>query len=478
MKAKLLRLSIAMVLIAAIAVLPQTPAFALPDSQEAEFKDIRSYEKWLPASLGIEIPNVNLFAVRDDRPLDEVEIQEAVTFGASRNEAKKMTLSELLDFLGSKKLTPQSKENMRILFPELSKEQIDEMTYKDYENYSYAQTHKALTPDEKTLEELERRGITLDDFIYLHKCYEDDASILAENDAVLRSALKKYYLFKLDYAQAVSNDSDYRNATVPQSEKEDAEPTRYDSSLYETVASFQRYKFNPDSFLRTTYTHIYRHRQNQEVAVLSAYYAIYASSTPDPNPDTYYFTNLYGTFSESHQGAHEGVDMVYSFNGNNTPNVHSITPGTASIPPNDASNGAVKVTHSSYGSAIYAHMTNRIVSGNNTATVSAGAVIGKQGDVGYANGKHVHFEIATSMQPCGNDVLTSASPYLFMHTYNGQHLAPVNDNQWTNYGSPIYHRGACSFLGCSGYAYAYHVPNAAGNRCTVCGYVGTIVGPS
>ena len=219
MKTKPLRLSIALLLIAAIAVLPQTPAFALPE-QETEFKDIRNYEKWLPASLGIEIPNVNLSAVRDDRLLDEVEIQEAVAFGASRNEAKKMTLSELLDFLGSKKLTPQSKENMRILFPELSKEQIDEMTYKDYENYSYAQTHKALTPDKKTLEELERRGITLDDFFYLRKCYDDDASILAEDDAVLRSALKKHYLFKLDYARAVSNDSDYRNAAVPQSEKE------------------------------------------------------------------------------------------------------------------------------------------------------------------------------------------------------------------------------------------------------------------
>ena len=215
MKSKLLRLSIALLLIAAIAVLPQSPAFALPDSRETEFKDIRSYEKWLPASLGIEIPNVNLFAVRDDRPLDEEEIQEAVRFGASRNEAKKMTLSELLDFLGSKKLTSQSKENMRVLFPELTEEQIGKMTYKDYENYSYAQTHKALTPDEKTLEELERRNITLDDFIYLRKCYKDDASILAEDDAVLRSALKKHYLFKLDYARAVSNDSDYQNAVIP-----------------------------------------------------------------------------------------------------------------------------------------------------------------------------------------------------------------------------------------------------------------------
>ena len=215
MISKLLRLSIALLLIAAIAVLPQSPAFALPDSQQTEFNDIRSYEKWLPASLGIEIPNVNLFAVRDDRPLDEEEIQEAVRFGASRNEAKKMTLSELLDFLGSKKLTSQSKENMRVLFPELTEEQIDKMTYRDYENYSYAQTHKALTPDEKTLEELERRNITLDDFFYLRKCYDDDASILAEDDAVLRSALKKHYLFKLDYARAVSNDSDYQNAVIP-----------------------------------------------------------------------------------------------------------------------------------------------------------------------------------------------------------------------------------------------------------------------
>ena len=475
MKSKLLRLSIALLLIAAIAVLPQAPAFALPDSQQTEFKDIRSYEKWLPASLGIEIPNVNPSAVRDDRPLDETGIKEAVKFGKSEEEARTMTSSELLDFLGSKKLTKQSQKSMAIVFPELSEEQIRKMTYKDYENYSYSKTIKRLTPDEKTLEELERRGITLDDFFYLRKCYDDDASILAEDDAVLRSALKKHYLFKLDYARAVSNDSDYQNAVIPQSERDNNEPTRYNLTLYERVPSFQYYKEPNDYFLKTTNTQYYAYRVDQEAAALSAYNAIYASLPPNTDPNAYYFTNLYGTLSRWHQGAHEGIDMVYSVNGNNTPNVRSITPGTASVPVNNDNSGAVKVYHSSYGSAIYAHMTNRIVSGSGTATVSAGTVIGKQGSVGNTNGgKHVHFEIATTMQKCDNDVLTSSSPYLFVHNYLG-HTNPL---VWNNYGNPVKHRGVCDFAECNAYVYAYHVPNAAGNRCTVCGYVGTIVGPS
>ncbi|MBO4562075.1 MAG: DUF1906 domain-containing protein [Clostridia bacterium] len=48
-------------------------------------------------------------------------------------------------------------------------------------------------------------------------------------------------------------------------------------------------------------------------------------------------------------------------------------------------------------------------------------------------------------------------------------------NSWSNYNNAYKHRRKCSI--CGRYEYQYHVPNAQGNRCTVCGYVGNIVVP-
>lgn len=221
MKMKLLRMSIAMLIIVAIALLPQISVFASLDSSNNKFEDIRSYDKWLPASLGIEIPNVNPAAIRDDRALSETEIQTVLRFGKTEKEAGMMKCSEFQEFIGSQKLTAQSRKSIAEVFPELTKEQISQMTYSDYENYSYAKTIAALTPSDEIMRELERRGITLDDFIYLRKFYDDDSSIIAEDDVVLRSTLKKYYYLKLDYACAVSNDIDYKNVAVPQDERVD-----------------------------------------------------------------------------------------------------------------------------------------------------------------------------------------------------------------------------------------------------------------
>lgn len=218
---KLSRLSIAILLVAAIAVFPQIPVSASRSPSENIFRDIRSYDKWLPASLGIEIPNVNPAAIRDDRALSETEIQTVLRFGKTEKEAGMMTCSEFQEFIGSQKLTAQSRKSIAEVFPELTKEQISRMTYRDYENYSYAKTIADLTPSEEVMRELDRRGITLDDFIHLRKYYDDDSSILAEDDDVLRSALKKYYYLKLDYACAVSNDIDYKNVPVPQDERFD-----------------------------------------------------------------------------------------------------------------------------------------------------------------------------------------------------------------------------------------------------------------
>lgn len=49
-------------------------------------------------------------------------------------------------------------------------------------------------------------------------------------------------------------------------------------------------------------------------------------------------------------------------------------------------------------------------------------------------------------------------------------------NAWSNYNNSSKHRRQCSL--CGRYEYQYHIPNATGTRCTVCGYVGDITVPA
>ena len=49
-------------------------------------------------------------------------------------------------------------------------------------------------------------------------------------------------------------------------------------------------------------------------------------------------------------------------------------------------------------------------------------------------------------------------------------------NSWTNYNNASKHRRKCTL--CNKYEYQYHVPNATGNRCIICNYIGNIVVPA
>lgn len=172
------------------------------------FEDIRVYDKYLPTSLGIEMKNVNLMAVRDDRHLTDVAVELAIQYGKTKAEAKAMTESEFKEFEGKQKLDSASINNMRTLFPEVPYSVLLNWTFDDYEAYSYAKTHESLRPNESIRAELERRGITEDDFIRLRKFYEyeSDEEIIARSDDELRATIIKDYEQKLEYARAVSKD--------------------------------------------------------------------------------------------------------------------------------------------------------------------------------------------------------------------------------------------------------------------------------
>lgn len=402
-------------------------------------------KKLSTASFGIKTPNVNLAEVRDDRALEDYEIAEAVNLGISKEKAKQMTRYELISLIDSQNLSEESIDLVSKTNPELSKEDLSEWTYYQYNQYEYEKNIKQFMPSDEIMAAIKNRNMTVDDFKYLRKFYGSDDEIIEQSDEELSKILVEWYKIKLYYAKAVSNDPFYSKL-----DNSTGNPAKYNPSLYTTVASFQNYSYTNDLFLTSVKTHLSNYRIYQESAALKAFNAIYARPSSNTSAT---FTNLYGTYSQSQGGAHEGIDMVYS----STPDVHTITGGAASIV--STYNGAVRVTHTNYGSAIYAHMTNC-----QTGTKNAGEKIGNQGNVGNATGNHVHFEIATSMNSEDNDSLGSSSPYLFVHNAIG-HSYP---SKWTNYSSS-YHRRKCLSPDCSHYAYQPHVPNTAGTKCTVCG---------
>ena len=172
------------------------------------FEDIRVYDKYLPTSLGIEMKNVNLTAVRDDRPLEDYELQLAARYGVTGEAAKAMTRAELLDLESKHKLTPQSISSIKTVYPEVPESVLRTWTYGDYEAYGVAVSYERLRPSESIRAELERRGITEDDFMRLRKFYEyeSDEEIIARSDDELRATIIKDYERKLEYARTVSKD--------------------------------------------------------------------------------------------------------------------------------------------------------------------------------------------------------------------------------------------------------------------------------
>lgn len=194
---------------------PEPPASSAPEASdngepEFTFVDVRpsADEKYLPTSLGIEMKNVNLQAVRDDRHLDATERELAIQYGKTKAEAMGMTQSEFKEFEGKQKIDEASKSSILYVNPEIPPEVLDTWTFDDYEAYSYAKSFERYRPSEEIRAELERRGITEDDFMRLRKFYEyeTDEEIIARSDDELRATIIKDYEQKLAYARAVSND--------------------------------------------------------------------------------------------------------------------------------------------------------------------------------------------------------------------------------------------------------------------------------
>lgn len=212
---------------------------------------------------------------------------------------------------------------------------------------------------------------------------------LSQSNSVLKETLEDAYQFSAAMVGLASNVS---RAAPP-------------SNLY-TYVEFPRYNGGAgDYFLNTVLTTTYWQNIQADRALKTQQVLYQSTST------TLCCTNMYGTYSYSQGGAHEGLDFVHP-SGTSTPKIYAVFEGvkqstsmTHHLAVYDVNSPDEPKTYS------YLHMYS-ISAGTN---VSIEDEVGRQGNEGNATGYHVHFEVhsgqTTTLSSGSDHSLGSLSPY-------------------------------------------------------------------
>ena len=375
---------------------PEEVALALQNRMNSRIQtrglDLQSEEilneVLLPASLDIQTPKLDMGKIEKTILVSSLDssFSEALATHNVPNLNGKITLSEYYAIEDTWLLPDEIIESAKFTYPELQKIDMSNWTYGMYKSFYTNRDQERLEAEfsAEQLAELLDRGIQLDDLMYLFKEFYSADNILAQPDAVLRNTLEGYYQFALDGVMA-----SVTRATPP-------------SNLYTSV-NMPRY--GTDWFLNDILTTTYW-LQVQSDRTLRAQMVLYNSTST-----TLKCTNMYGTYSQSQGGAHEGIDFVHP-SGSSTPTIYALF------------NGVKKTTSTSHQLSVYdvnspdepktytfLHMSSITASSN----VSAYSAVGKQGKEGNATGYHVHFEVhtgnTTSLSSGKDHELGSVSPY-------------------------------------------------------------------
>ena len=367
-------------------------------AEAIEHKNMRSMEYTailndvlLPASMGIEIPNINpesVYQTVDVYTLDASFSTALADHGIIRTS---MSYSEYEAIENTWLLPDDMIESIKRVYPELALIDMSDWTYGDYKNYSkeadYANALDGISAEQ--ISSLEMRNIRIADLHYLIKEYHTIESVLAQSDSALKQTLEDAYQFT---ANMVGLTSSATRAAPP-------------SNLY-TYVYFPRYNGgNGDYFLNTVLTTTYWQGIQADRA-LQTQNTLYQSTS-----STLYCTNMYGTYSYSQGGAHEGIDFVHP-NGQSEPPIYAVFKGEKQdtlashhLAVYDSDAPDEPKTYS------YLHMSS-ITAGTD---VSVESMVGYQGNQGNATGYHVHFEVhdgnTTTLSSGADHVIESLSPY-------------------------------------------------------------------
>lgn len=345
----------------------------------------------MPASMGIEIPHVDPSRIQqtvDVYTLDSAFAEALAAHGINR---KSMTYSEYEEIENTWLLSDYVIESAKRAYPELASVDMSKWTYGKYKAYYIARDHEIMMSEiaPQQLQELAGRNIQVADLGYLLKEYHTIENVLSQPDEELKSILEMAYEFTLSKVQSEAS-------------TKDAPPSEYYSFV-----RFPRYNGGKGDYFHNDVLTTTEWQQVQADRALKTQQCLYDSTST-----TLYCTNMYGTYSVSAKGAHEGIDFIPP-SGAATPTVYAVIRGEKlavttyhqlSIFDEDSPDEPKTYT--------YYHMSSITIDDGDY--VEVGDSVGKQGTEG-AEGYHVHFEVHAGEKDklaSGTDhVIKSISPY-------------------------------------------------------------------
>ncbi|WP_206812471.1 M23 family metallopeptidase [Paradesulfitobacterium ferrireducens] len=316
------------------------------------------------------------------------------------------------DFLKLKdtwNLSPEVIKAAKVIYPELNNLDLSTWTYGKYYKYSKIKDDEKYRPMPEQINQFRGRGITLADARYMLKDFNNYQAILNLSDDEIKEYLLGYYKFKETYAKTLKG--------IERNKKDSNNKASFRISATSKIIDGATYYYcyvpgyGYDWFHETSQTHVGINSDMYGADAQQIFEAIY------PSGGSYYATNMWGTYSLAHTGAHEGID----FNG--TPegqNLLAVVDG--SLGQRDSTWGQIAIsstetTHAVNYRIFYMHMVNI----SPYSTINAGQIIGKESNVN-TDGIHLHLQVyhnqsQTYCHTSDDNILSSDSPYSIFYTW-------------------------------------------------------------
>lgn len=396
--------------------MPEDVSLALKDNNKSLINQLE-----LPRSMGIDIPNINMDRINFTKSINEYGVngtnylkKDLLKYGYVTEDIKKLTYQ---DYKILSRTWPLEKEEIviaRRLYPELKNKDLSIWTKGDFEDYYSAADKSNLQYrfTNEQLQQLEEKGIKIADTFYLFKEFQDADTILSQTDEVLKETIKAYYQFKIDNINKLAEENMMMSTAKSKlfnligHTAYAVDPTKY------TWVDMPRY--GEDWFLNTVVTSSYwmNIQADRTLNMLNALYEI------DEDDFSYGdgVNNMYGTYSVTNGGAHEGIDFQHGSTGQD---LYAIFEGEVS---NDYPTYHLSVYDEDVDKTyIYYHCDSLEVEEGDPVYVED--FVANQGSRGgISTGPHVHFEVhsgtRTSLYSGSDHVLGSISPYQ-MNIYIG-----------------------------------------------------------
>ena len=359
----------------------------------------------LPTSLDIETPNINVSKIHQTYPMTNDQKHFLQEQGYSDTEIAAMDMGDFMNIENACKIDAQLINSVKYVYRELENVDISDWTYGKLKEYAKNADNKKYLPTPEQEKQFNERGITLSDARTLLKDYYSYDNILAQSDEKLAKEIEQYYQFN------ISNIIEMARFENPSDAQIQITPSTNPNSAFYVKAYFNGY--GEDWFHKDSGTATYAYMIEQAAAAQAAYECLYGTSI------NFTATNLYGTWSATSSGAHEGIDFTEP-SGGNTCDIYSIAEGTViatggtlgrlSIYTKQTANSTSDVNKT----FSYLHMSS--VTPSKGSAVNTNDKAGKQGDVGAEGAYHVHFQVengnTTTLHSARNDNnLESLSPY-------------------------------------------------------------------